>query len=77
MTAKELVLEHARDWTEDQAERALKAAEGPRSLSQAERVRQHRVAMELASAARAGQTEVVDAVALIRESRDELDQRAS
>lgn len=77
MTAKELVLEHARDWTEDQAERALKAAEGPGSLSQAERVRQHRVAMELAAAARAGQTEVADAVALIRESRDELEQRAS
>jgi hypothetical protein len=77
MTAKELLLEHARGWTEDQAERALKAAEGPRLLSQAERVRQHRMAMELASVARAGQTEVVDAVALIRKSREELDQRTS
>ena len=77
MTSKEQVVVKVRDWTEDQAERALKAAEGPLGLSQAERVRQHRVAMELAAAARAGQTEVVDAAALIRESRDELEQRAS
>jgi ribosome-binding ATPase YchF (GTP1/OBG family) len=74
MTYKEKVVAEARDWSEEQAERAHKAA--GRTLSQAERVRQNRVAMELAAAARAGQTEVVDAAALIREVRDEMEQHS-
>jgi len=74
MTAKEKVAKDMRDWSEEQAERALKAAQH-RPLSQADRERQHRVAMELAASARAGQTEVVDAAALIREVRDEMEQR--
>lgn len=75
MTAKEKVAKEWRDWSEAQAERALEAAE-VRPLSQAERVRRNRVAMELAAAARAGQTEVVDAAALIREVRDEMEQHS-
>lgn len=37
---------------------------------------QHAAAMELAAAARAGQSEEVDAAELIREGREELDKRA-
>jgi hypothetical protein len=42
-------------------------------MSQEERVRRHRKAMELAAATRAGQTEA-DAAALIREVRDEMEE---
>jgi len=42
----------------------------------ASRAEQHAAAMELAAAARVGQTETVDAAALIRESREELEERA-
>lgn len=75
MTAKEKVLEHAPRWSEEQAERALLAAEGNRS---AERAGGGRAAlMERAAALRARQSEVVDAAALVREARSELEQRAS
>jgi hypothetical protein len=74
MTAKEKVLEHAPRWSEEQAERALLAAEGTRS---AERADGHAALMERAAALRARQSEVVDAAALAREARGELEQRAS
>jgi hypothetical protein len=75
MTAKEKVLEHAPRWSEEQAERALLAAEGARAIRNhgAERS----ALMERAAALRARQSEVVDAAALVREARGELEQRAS
>lgn len=76
MTAKEKVLEHAPRWSEQQAERALMAAEGIRSAGQ-KAVTQRSVLMERAAALRARQPEVVDAAALVREARGELEQRAS
>lgn len=76
MTAKEKVLEHAPRWSEEQAERALLAAEG-RRVEQESRFSEHRVLMERAAALRARQPEVVDAVALVREARGELEQRGS
>jgi hypothetical protein len=77
MTAKEVLLEKAPDWSEKQARRALEAAEISRSTEREDRVRRHRALMERAAALRATQTEVVDAVALIDEAREELGQRAS
>jgi hypothetical protein len=77
MTAKEKVLEHAPRWSEEQAERALLAAEGRRSVDQERRLSEHHALMERAAALRARQPEVVDAAALVREVRDELEQRAS
>jgi hypothetical protein len=77
MSAKETVLEHAPRWSEEQAERALLAAEGRRSVDQERRLSEHRALMERAAALRARQPEVVDAAALVREARDELEQRAS
>jgi hypothetical protein len=77
MTAKEKVLEHAPRWSEEQAERALLAAEGRRSVEQESRFSEHRALMERAAALRARQPEVVDAVALVREARGELEQRGS
>ena len=77
MTAKEVLLEKAPEWSEKQARRALEAAEISRSPEQEDRVRRHRALMERAAALRATQTEVVDAVALIDEAREELGQRAS
>lgn len=76
MTAKEKVLEHAPRWSEEQAERALLAAEGIRSATQND-VTQHGALMKRAAALRARQPEAVDAAALIREARGELEQRAS
>jgi hypothetical protein len=76
MTAKERVLEHAPRWSEEQAARALLAAEGVRSAGQ-NAVTQHGALMERAAALRARQPEVVDAAALVREARGELEQRAS
>jgi hypothetical protein len=77
MTAKEKVLEHAPGWTEAQAQRALLAAEGSRSVQRENRVREHDALMERAAALRARQPEVSDAAALAREARDELEQRGS
>jgi hypothetical protein len=77
MTAKEILLERAPEWSEKQARHALEAAEISRSTEQEDRVRRHRALMERAAALRASQTEVVDAVALVDKARDELGQRAS
>ena len=76
MTAKQKVLEHAPCWSEKQAERALLAAEGTQSTRQID-VTEHDAIMERAAALRARQPEVVDAAALVREARGELEQRAS
>jgi hypothetical protein len=73
MTAKEKVLEHAPRWSEAQAERALLAAEGPSLADPGRRA----AALERAAALRARQSEAVDAAALVREGRDELDRRNS
>jgi multidrug resistance efflux pump len=75
MTAKEKVLEHAPRWSEEQAERALQAAEGARSAAQ-NGASSRDSFMERAAALRARQPEVVDAAALVREARGELEQRA-
>jgi len=77
MTAKETVLEHAPRWSEEQAERALLAAEGRRSADQESRLGEHRALMERAAALRARQSGAADAAALAREARDELEQRGS
>jgi hypothetical protein len=77
MTAKEKVLEHAPRWSEEQAERALLAAEGLRSTRQESRLSEHRALMERAAALRARQSKQTDVAALVREGRDELEQRAS
>jgi hypothetical protein len=76
MTAKEKVLEHAPRWSEEQAERALLAAEGTRPVAQ-NGATGHAALMERAAALRSRQPEVVDAAALVREARGELEQRAS
>lgn len=76
MTAKQKVLEHAPRWSEEQAERALLAAEGTQSVRQLD-VTGHDALLERAAALRARQPEVVDAAALVREARGELEQRAS
>ena len=76
MTAKEKVLEQAPRWSEEQAERALLAAEGTRPVEQNGAIG-HAALMERAAALRARQPEVVDAAALVREARGELEQRAS
>jgi hypothetical protein len=77
MTAKETVLEHAPRWSEEQAERALLAAEGRRSIQRENRLSEHRALMERAAALRARQSKQTDVAALVREGRDELEQRAS
>jgi hypothetical protein len=75
MTAKEKVLEHAPRWSEEQAQRALLAAEGNQAIGG--QSAKHGALMERAAALRARQPEVVDAAALVREARGELEQRAS
>ena len=77
MTAKEKVLEHAPRWSEEQAERALLAAEGFHSIERESRLREHRALMERAAALRARQSKQTDVAALVREAREELEQRAS
>jgi hypothetical protein len=77
MTAKDMLLKHAPDWTEEQAEFALLAAEGSRVAERESRLSEHRALMERAAAFRARQPEVVDAAALIREAREELGRRGS
>jgi hypothetical protein len=76
MTAKEMLLERAPGLTEKQALRALEAAQISRPTEHEDRVRRHRALMERAAALRATQTEVVDAAALVREARDEMEKRA-
>lgn len=70
-------MEKAPELSEKQARRALEAAEISRPTEQEDRVGRHRALMERAAALRATQTEVVDAVALVDEAREELGQRAS
>jgi len=77
MTAKEVLLERAPEWSEKQARLALEAAEVSRSTEREDRIRRHRALMERAAALRASQTEVVDAVALVDQAREELRQRSS
>jgi len=77
MTAKETVLEHAPRWSEEQAERALLAAEGRRPVQRENRLSEHRALMERAAALRARQSKQTDVAALVREGREELEQRAS
>ena len=77
MTAKEKVLEHAPRWSEEQAARALLAAEGYRSSERESRLGEHRALMERAAALRARQSKQTDVAALVREAREELEQRAS
>lgn len=77
MTAKQMVLDHAPDWTEEQARRALLAAEGQRSAARESGASAHRALMERASALRARQPNQTDVAALVREVRDELEQRTS
>jgi hypothetical protein len=76
MTAKEKVLEHAPRWSEEQAERALLAAEGSQS-GERHIATERNALLERAAALRARQPEVVDVAALVRETRGELEQRAS
>ncbi|MEX2106518.1 MAG: hypothetical protein WD810_06425 [Solirubrobacterales bacterium] len=71
MTAKQKVLEHAPRWSEEQAERALRAAEGSRP----EEPNRRADALRRAAALRARQSETVDAAVLVREGRDELERR--
>lgn len=75
MTAKDMVLKHALDWTEEQAEIALLAAEGSRVAERESRRSDHRALMERAAAFRARQPEVIDAAAQIREAREALGRR--
>jgi hypothetical protein len=76
MTAKEKVLEHAPRWSEEQAARALMAAEGTRPVEQNGTIG-YAALLERAAVLRARQPDVVDAAALVREGRGELEQRAS
>ena len=73
MTAKEKLLERAPRWSEEQAERALLAAEGDRSARQ----EQPASVLQRAAALRSRQAEVVDVAVLVRDARGELEQRAS
>jgi hypothetical protein len=77
MTAKQMVLDHAPEWTEEQARRALLAAEGQRSGDRESGLSEHQALMERAAALRARQSKQTDVVALVREVRDELEQRTS
>lgn len=77
MTAKETLLQHAPRWSEEQAERALIAAEGSASIARAERIEKNREVLARAAALRARQSEQSDAAALVREGREELERRTS
>jgi hypothetical protein len=77
MTAQEMVLEQARSWTDEQARRALDAAESSRPVQRERRIAEHRALMEEAAALRTRQSKPADVVALVREARDELEQRGS
>lgn len=77
MTAKEKLLLRAPDWSEEQAERALSAAEDARPTQRTSATDGHRGLLRRAAALRERQPEVVDAGALAREVRDELEQRTA
>lgn len=77
MTARQMVIDHARDWTEEEAELALRVVEGGQAATEEELIERHRAAMKLAEELRAGQTEVFDAAAAVRETREDMGQRGS
>lgn len=77
MTARETILENAPHWTDEQARRALDAAESIRPAQREDRIAAHRALMEEAAALRARQSKQSDVVALVHEARDELEQRGS
>lgn len=77
MTARDVVIKHAPDWTEEQAQRALLAAEGRRAVEREQRLSEHHALMKRAAALRARQSGQTDVAALVREARDELEQRRS
>ena len=76
MTAKETLLKQARDWTDEQARRALDAAGSSRPMQRERRIAEHRALMAEAAELRARQSKPSDVVALVHEARDELEQRA-
>lgn len=77
MTAKQIVQEHVEDWSEEQAERALLAAEGGQAEWQAGQAQRRREVRRRAAAFRARHPEITDVAALARESREELERRGS
>lgn len=76
VTAKEMVLKHAREWTDEQARRALDAAGSSRPVQRERRIAEHRALMAEAAELRARQSKPSDVEALLHEARDELEQRA-
>jgi hypothetical protein len=75
MTAKEMVRERlASGWSEAQARHALAAGEAEHSASR--EPGGYDDLLERAAALRARQPRLVDAVALVREGREELERRA-
>lgn len=77
MTARQMVLDHARDWTEEQAELALQVVEGGQPATEEVLIKRHRAAMKRAAELRAKQTETFDAATAVRESREDLERRGS
>jgi hypothetical protein len=77
MSAKEIVLEHAPSWSEAQAKRALAAAEGDQAALREAEAGGYEDLLKRAAALRARQPHFVDAAALVREGREELERRAS
>jgi hypothetical protein len=75
MTAKEMVQERlASSWSESQARHALAAGEAERAASR--KRGDYDDLLERAAALRARQPRFVDAVALVREGREDLERRA-
>lgn len=75
MTAKETLLERAPRWSEEQAEAAINAAQRLERKSDAQKKWSEISAR--AAALRARQSESVDAVALVRAGREELERRSA
>jgi len=74
MTAKETLLERAPRWSEEQAEAAIDAAQRLERKRGAQK-RWGEISAR-AAALRERQSESVDAVALVREGREELERRS-
>lgn len=75
VTVKEKLLELAPRWSDEQTEAAIEAAQ---SLERKNGAHQRwRELAPRAAALRARQSEPVDAVALVREGRDELERRSA
>ena len=75
MTAKELIRKQAPAWSEAQARHALAAAEAEPGASR--EPQGYEDLLERAAALRARQPKFVDAVALVREGREDLERRTS